>query len=323
MRRSLSAAAALCVLWVQAAAAQAPAPAPVPASDKAGALVHEEPGLTVRSRVDWTAGVLEVEITRVLDAAAEALPLAKGDAETQILSRLGEFMVDGLSRVVVDSSHTYGQLLQRDPLLFAKVSGLVTGASQQAMFLSGDFSRVTARYSLPLFGVQGAASPFYPSRSIPVPRRLGWVPTRPFTGVLIYAKGMLPSVGTNGAAQARPALFPRLFDESMSVVMEKAMCTPAALAQWGMVGYATSLDDPVVLQRTGALPLRLVARGVFGDNATDIVIPTEGALQILTLPQNMQLLRDGKIVIIYDTLDEPGAAPSDTGGAPRQASQAP
>jgi hypothetical protein len=327
-RTRLLGAAALCMIWVQTAMAQTamaqapspapgasstPRPAPAPsasstpspssAANQGGALVLDEPGLSVRSRVDWSAGLLDVEITRALDPSLAAVPRAKGDAETEIQSRLGEFMIDGLSRVVVDSSHTYGQLLERDPLLFARVSGLVSGASQQALFLSDDFSRVIARYSLPLFGVQGAASPFYPEQSAPVPQRLGWVPTRPFTGVLVYAKGMLPAVGTSGASQARPALFPRLFDENMSVVMEKGMCTPQALAQWGMVGYATSLDDPVVLLRAGALPLRLVARGVFGDNATDIVIPTEGALQLLTLPQNRQLLRDGKIVIIYDSLN--------------------
>jgi hypothetical protein len=293
------ASAALCVLGLLPAEAQAPA------ASQAGALILSQPGLSVRSRVDWSAGELDVEIARTLDPAQGALPRAKGDAETDIQARLGEFMTDALSRVVVDSSHTYGDLIERDPALFARVSGIASGAEQRALFLSDDFSRVIARYSLALFGDQGLASPLYPSQSQPVPRRLGWVPTRPFTGLLIYAKGMLPAVGTSRTSQARPALFPRLFDESMTVVMEKGMCSPQALSKWGMVGYATSLDDPEVLVRAGALPLRLVARGVFGDNNTDIVIPTEGALQLLTVPENTQLLRDGKIVIIYDSLEPP------------------
>ncbi|HTP58873.1 MAG TPA: hypothetical protein VMM82_08145 [Spirochaetia bacterium] len=298
MRRQVRmlAAAVLCMAGTLSVSAQA-------VSTGHGALIVDQPGLSVRSRVDWTAGRLDVEIMQALDPSQAALPRAKGDAETEMQARLGEFMTDALSRVVVDSSHTYGNLLERDPSLFARVSGIASGATQQALFLSDDFSRVTARYSLPLFGDQGLASPLYPSQSQPLPRRLGWVPTRPFTGLLIYAKGMLPAVGTSGTGQARPALFPRLFDESMTVVMEKGMCTPQALAAWGMVGYAASLDDPVVLVRAGPLPLRLVARGVFGDNSTDIVIPTEGALQLLTLPENMQLLRDGKIVIVYDSLD--------------------
>jgi len=276
---------------------------PAQTQDKAGKLIVTEPGVSVRSKVNWSAGSLDVEITRQLDPSVAAVPRAKGDAEADVESRLGGFMTAALSTVIVDSSHAYGDLLAGDSTLFSRVSALAAGAQQRALFLSDDFSQLIARYSLPLFGAQGIASPLYPSRSDPVPRRLGWVPTRPFTGLLIYAKGNLPAVGINGTAQARPALFPRIFDESMNLVMEKAMCTPEALAQWGMVGYATSLEDPVVLLRAGELPLRLVARGVFGDNSTDIVIPTEGARQLLTLPENMKLLRDGRIVIVYDSLD--------------------
>jgi len=288
---------ALCAFVVPSLAAQAPT------KDTAGTLIVNEPGLSVRSRVDWGAGTLELEVTRQLDPAISAVPRAKGDAETDIESRLGGFLIAALSSVVVDSSHTYGDLLENDPGLFSRVRRLAEGAQQRALFLSDDFSRLIVRYSLPLFGASGAISPLYPSRSVPIHRRLGWVPTRPFTGLLIYAKGKLPAVGTNGFAQARPAVFPRIFDESMTLVMEKGMCTPEALSQWGMVGYATSIDDPAALLRAGELPLRLVARGVFGDNATDIVIATEGARQLLTLPENMKLLQDGKIVIIYDSLD--------------------
>ncbi|HUI71885.1 MAG TPA: hypothetical protein VL354_15305 [Spirochaetia bacterium] len=274
-----------------------------PQDTTAGKVLVTEPGWSVRGKVNWPTASLDIEITRQLDPSMANVPRAKGDAEAAIESRLGGFFTAALSTVVVDSSHTYAEVVSRDPSLFSRVSGLSAGAQQRALFLSDDFSQLIARYSLPLFGAQGLASPLYPSHTEPVPRRLGWVPTRPFTGLLIYAKGKLPAVGINGTAQARPAVFPRLFDESMDLVMEKAMCTPDALATWGMVGYATSLDDPVVLLRAGALPLRLVARGVFGDNATDIVIPTEGARQLLTLPDNMQLLRDGKIVIVYDSLD--------------------
>jgi hypothetical protein len=285
----------LCNVWVLSVGAQA--------QEKAGKLVVDEAGLNVYAKMDWSAAMLTIDVTKQLDPTVAALPQAKGDAETEIESRLGEFVTAALSTVVVDSSHTYGDLLGNDPALFSRTSALAEEAQQSEISLSDDLTHLFARYSLPLFGLQGAASPFYPSRSEPIRRRLGWVPTRPFTGLLIYAKGMLPAVGTNGAAQARPALFPRIFDESMTLVMEKGMCSPEALAKWGMVGYAMSLDDQVVVVRAGELPLRLVARGVFGDNSTDLVIPREGALQLLTLPENRKLLEDGRIVIVYDSLD--------------------
>ncbi len=80
------------------------------------------------------------------------------------------------------------------------------------------------------------------------------------------------------------------------------MCSPEALAQWGKVGYSQAIDDPSLDLRVGALPLRLAARGVFGSASTDIVISTEGARQLLALPENIALLREGRIVIVYESL---------------------
>ena len=277
--------------------------AALPLAAQTGRLIIDEPGFSVRSRADWTAESLDVEVSRQLDPSIAALPRAKAHAETDIESRLSGFMIAVLSPLVIDSSHTYGDLLGSDPSLFSRVSELTSGARPRELFLSDDFTHLVARYALPFFGAQGIASPLVPSRAVPIQRALGWVPTRPFTGVVISAKGELPAVGSNAIAKARPAVFPRIFDESMTLVMDKSMCDPEALGRWGMVGYATGLADPVVFLRGGGLPLILAARAVFGTNATDIVIPTEGARQLLTLAENRNLLRDGRIVILYDSLE--------------------
>lgn len=274
-----------------------------PLMAQTGSSIIDEPGFSVRSRVDWTAESLDVDVSRQLDPSIAALPRAKADAETDIESRLSGFMIAALSPLVIDSGHTYGDLLGSDPSLFSQVSELVSGARPRELFLSDDFTHLIVRYSLPFFGPQGIASPLAPSRGVPIQRALGWVPTRPFTGLVVYAKGELPAVGSNAIAKARPAVFPRIFDESMTLVMDKSMSDPEALGRWGMVAYATSLDDPVVFLRGGQLPLILAARAVFGTSATDIVIPTEGARQLLTLTENRNLLRDGRIVILYDSLE--------------------
>ena len=151
--------------------------------------------------MDWAAGTLDVEASRLLDPSTPRLPRAKADAETYIESRLSGFMVAALSPVPVDSGHSFGDLLGNDAALFSRESNLVSGAQPRELFLSDDFTRLIARYALPLFGDQGLVSPLYPSQEAPVRSRLGWVPTRPFTGLLIYAKGKLPAVGTEGMAE--------------------------------------------------------------------------------------------------------------------------
>jgi hypothetical protein len=256
----------------------------------------------VTSTVDWAGGTIAVEVAHALNPATQSMVRAKGDAETEIQSRLSDFLIRAIANVTVDSSHTFGDLLGTDPDLFARVSQLARAGLKDEIFLSPDFSSLTVRYSLPLFGAQGIASPLYPSRETLVRRRLGYVTTRKFTGLLISASGILPESGTTRRAAARPALFPRLWDEQMNLVLDKGMCSPQSLSRWGMVGYAQALDDPVVPLRAGVLPLRLAARAVFGDKATDIVISTDGVRQLLALPENIALLQQGRIVIVYNSL---------------------
>jgi hypothetical protein len=43
-----------------------------------------------------------------------------------------------------------------------------------------------------------------------------------------------------------------------------------------------------------------MARGVFGRNATDLLLPREAARQLLSREGNRQLLREGRILIILD-----------------------
>ena len=268
-----------------------------------GAIVVSEPGYTMSSVVDWTRGKVAVEITHSLDPSLPSLVRAKGNAAADIESRLPDFLSRAVSALAVDSSHTMGDLLGSDPGLFARWSELGLGERPSELFLSQDFSFLVARYTLPLFGAQGISSPLFPSRETPIRRSTGYVANRKFSGLLIHAKGPLPEAGSSRMAVARPALFPRIWDEQMNLVLDKGMCSPEALARWGMVGYVLDQNEDAAVLRVGTFPLRLAARGVFGDTPTDIVISTDGARKLLTLAENIALLREGRVCIVYDSLD--------------------
>ncbi len=262
-----------------------------------------EPGFASTGRMDWEHGLLSVEITRDLDPSTDSLPRAKGDAETEIEARLAPLLVEALSAVQLDSARSFGDLLSADPIIFSSIRERALSASRDALFLSSDFSRLIARYSVPFFGERGIAAALAHGKEAPIRKRLGYTPSRPFTGLLISAQGKLPLSGKSAEGALEPALFPRLFDQEMNVVLEKAMVSPEAIARWGMVGYAGSLDDDVVFTRAGPNPLRIAARAAFGKSPTDIVISSEAARQLLTLDQNIALLREGKIVVVYESLE--------------------
>ena len=282
----------VCVVAMFAAAA------PLSAQDNAA----PGQGMEVTRRVDWAGGRIVVEVRHPLDPSTPSLVRAKSDAETDLEQQLPGVFEQALGPLVIDSSHVLSDYSASDPELYSRLNEIALRARRTDLSLTGDFSALVAHYTVPFFGDQGIGSPFFPSEAVPIRRRLGDVTTRAYTGLLIFARGMLPAVGENRMVAARPALFPRIWDERMNLVLEKGMCTPETLSRWGMVGYSGAVDDPSADLRVGSVPLRLAARGVFGENNTDIVISTDGANQLLALPENIALLREGRIVIVYDRL---------------------
>jgi hypothetical protein len=172
--------------------------------------------------------------------------------------------------------------------------------------MSEDLSAARLAWTFPLFGPQGVASLFvtYEVPS-PLPRALGDVAAGRYTGVVIYAAEPLASYGTSGQRLPQPALFPRIFDEGMSLVLDKEMCDPASLRRWGMVAYTSDPADPGPAERIGPNPLRILARGVFGRNDTDLLIPRESARRLLASDENRRLLLEGRILVVYRGVTTP------------------
>jgi hypothetical protein len=248
----------------------------IAALSAAAGLGAQNTGFSVTVDIDWKGARVGLFVSRNLDPSIPSLQKAEDDAETAIDAGFTGLLVESLSSLAVDSSRTVGSLAAADSGFYSWLQSLARTAHKDTLVLSPDFKKATAGYGLSLFTDTGIASPLYPAQDQPISRRLGFVPT--------------------------PALFPRIFDEEMNVVLDKSMCRPAALKKWGMVGYADSVDESAILLRCGTQPLTVVARAVFGANRTDLVISSRAAQQILALPRNIELLKEGKILIVYPAL---------------------
>jgi hypothetical protein len=129
-------------------------------------------------------------------------------------------------------------------------------------------------------------------------RVIEWVPTREFTGVVIYAGDPMPLHGTDERVMLQPALLPEIYDENLRPVLVQDMVDPAAIERWGIVHYTRSTDADLWRDRVGSQPFRITARRAFGVLPTDILIGEEDADRLLSTEHNRQLLRDGRIVVI-------------------------
>jgi hypothetical protein len=257
----------------------------------------------VQPRRAWTAGELVLEASRTLDAATASIVRAKSDAQEALASRIAPLLLGALDRMPLDSSHTVGELAAEDAAFFESLNGLARAARPEAVYLSGDLARLTVRWTFPLFGENGITGSLLPVREEAMRRPLGYTASRAFSGLVIYAQDALAAVGTGSTAVLVPALFPRIWDENMDLVLEKDQVRAAAVSRWGMVGYLDRLDEEAIRERAGTDPLRVAARGVFGRLPVDVVIPVEAARQLLSVARNIEALREGRICIVYDRLE--------------------
>ncbi len=255
-------------------------------------------------RVDWAAGRVVIESS--VPIAGYADPRARFEAETESRAGLPGLFLSYAPALVISSWDTLGTAAAADPTLTASLAGIAGDGRLDGSSMSEDLATARLAWSFPLFGPGGVASLLVTHQvPSPLPRALGDVAAARYTGVVIYAADPLPSYGTSARRLPRPALFPRIFDDGMSLVLDKEMCDPASLLRWGMVAYAGDPADPGSAERVGSNPLRILARGVFGRNDTDLLIPRESARRLLASDENRRLLQEGRIVVVYRSVTTP------------------
>jgi hypothetical protein len=290
-------AAALLAYPLEAPAAQAPAS---PVSSQAA--------------VDWQARRMAVEVR--LDMARSGLRLPSGRIEAQRLidRELPGIVRAYVSELPVDSWRTVAECIQDGSIDVADLIGLEASLVERSATFTKDMRSFIASYDLPL---EAVASLFVHHSTPTIPAEpLEYRASRAYTGIVIYVKAGLPVHGERVQDSLRPCLFPRLYDDTMTLLLDRNGVEPGALSAWGELGYVAELGLSS-LARVGDDPLRIDATAVFGSDRGDIIIPRSEAMKILALKANRALLAAGRIVVVMGGLTQ--ALGPDTTGAPGQA----
>ena len=254
------------------------------------------------STVDWIEGGLRLSVSVPLDTEAAVLPAERRTAQNAIERALPRLLREQLFPVIVDSYRTVGDLAVGDPRIMSGLEDMwKTGASEKSAMAPSLTSLDEAyRYR------------FYPhlislfirhTKGYRPERRLTHAPADEYTGLVIYAKGPLPVRGIQGENSGDvlvPALFTRIFDRDMNLVLERESLDPAVLTRWGMAAYTDSVDLSGYGDRVGDKPLFTAARELFGEYRTDIIISDEAAAAILADERNIDMITQGRILIICD-----------------------
>lgn len=261
--------------------------------------IHLSAGtLTVHSVINWDISTWVLTIENDLPVSDMTLPSRKSQAEEYIRKDLKNIIFTGIQPLVLNSRTTVKEYISQHPEVIEDIYNLSDKAHRDFALLSKDMKKIKIQYTIALYPyIVEIFSNNQPP--LPLDTLLIFSPSTDFSGIVIYVKKSLHLFGKNRFGHYVPALFPRVFNEQMDLIVDKAFVSPEVINTWGMAGFRTDLNLTESTKRIGMNPIKIVARGLFGINNTDIIIPDSEALKILSRKHNIELVKKGRILIVY------------------------
>ena len=248
--------------------------------------------------INWKDQQLEIIITSTFSDMTKPLPSIKFSTEENIKKSLKYILLNGIELVTIDSRTTGEDFIKMHPSIINSIVDIVPSMIKEHSLFSSDFKSLNTKYTLDIY--PDIATLFIPhSRTSTVTSTLNFIPSADFSGIVIYVDNMLPMYGKQNTGSFSPSLFPKIFDQELNLVIGPLMVDPEIIKKTGIVGYQ-GLSDSLDLVRIGRNPLKVKARGIFGINNTDLIISTRDADKILSRQNNIDLILQGKILIIHE-----------------------
>lgn len=250
------------------------------------------------SFVDWTEGSFISSLSLDMNAAGLDFPTGKNSALNRINTQLPMVIKDPLLALNVDSSTQLEDLVLNGTMSFDKITKIIDNGHKTPGILSRKDMSISMTHSMNLINLSSPLIKHSQSYSPKAP--IEQVTSRAYTGIIIDARGTLPIHGEFIKEQGEPCFFPKIWDETMELLYERNRTDSFIAQQKGIIAYDYSDDESRYLDIIGKDPLRIKARRLYGMNRTDPVISRNDALKILSIPENLELLRQGKVVILLD-----------------------
>ncbi len=257
--------------------------------------------------VNWSAGYIEaVGIGAPPDRSvgkATVRPMALRAAKLDAYRNLLEIT----KGVQVDSRTTIKDFTVESDVINTQVDGLIKGAQVVDQQYMSD-GTVEVRLRMPLYGNLSQimvplaiekrksvsppepAAPAPPAPAAPAPAVTAPPPPVTYTGLVVDARGI----------GARPAMSPRIYDESGKEVYGSANVDREYAVQQGMSGYARDLTAAQSNQRVTANPVTVKAMSTGGPGKSDLIISNADAGQIRASAENASFMKKCRVMIVLD-----------------------
>ena len=253
---------------------------------------------TSQSIADWTKPAFFSTAELDISESNIVLPSGRGAAKTILESKIPLLIKDPLLSLPVDSSLKLGDTVLQDTLSLEEITNIIQDGKQSASVYSNEKDSIIINHTIKLNDISSKlvkhSFPYKPNSPIEK------TATRKYTGIIIDARGVLPVQGEFVTSTGNPCLFPKVWNEEMELIYEKNIEDSKVAKELGIVNYHWSSDENLYRDRIGNDPLRITAKKIFGINRTDPVISKKDALKILSLDENRELLKQGRVIILLD-----------------------
>ena len=226
------------------------------------------------------------------------MPAGKKKASALIKSKMSQLIQPPLLSLYTDSSSTLEDFVINEELSLDDVYHFIMNGYKTPDVFTHDAATLYSTNTLEIerIGQKLIKHKYGYSPEDPI----DLVPSRAYSGIIIDARGALPVHGEFINEKTNACFFPTIWDENMNIIYEKNSANPKTVIETGLVSYDYSNNTDRYAARVGSDPLYIRATEVYGINRTDPVIKRSDALKILTIPQNVELLKEGKVVILLD-----------------------
>lgn len=259
---------------------------------------EKKPIISSSSVIDWSKSNFVSEVNLDTERAKISMPSGKRAAINFVETKLPDLIKEPLLSLYVNSSQQIGDLLLANNITLEQLTKIIDeGKKSPGIFTDGSLTlKTTHTINLHEISSLMIKHHFPYENAKPIEN----VSSRVYTGIIIDARGELDVHGEFMTDSVYPCFFPQIWDENMNLIYERNMGNPESEFKNGMLHYDWRDDESAYHSRIGSDPLHIKARKVYGHLRTDPVISRDDALKILSVPENLKLLQEGKVVVLLD-----------------------
>ncbi len=248
--------------------------------------------------VNWESNYIELRIKKQLSKNSSTLASRRLKAENWIDENLTEIFFKNILYFKINSLYNISDIINQNPNIYYQLEELSERLTTTDNILSKNLEYLESVYKVPIY--PDLLSIFYSQNEhLNLYKKLDHLNYGNFSGLIIYVPEELPLYQKNSLGNLSKVLFPRIFNEDMELIYDFTMIEPEMMEKWGMVIYGESFDESRYQERVGITPLRIIAKGLFGKNNSDIIISNEEANKLTGTINNLKIITQGRILILY------------------------